>query len=98
MESERRNAHNPPPHECRNEKGNMKESRLSQDDLDALQTSGLHRKTPFGVRDVSRTQMSIARYYGGITYNGDHFTYFAECDELVRDDALKFLKGRKRKA
>jgi len=35
----------------------------------------LHRKTPFGICNVRMTQFSIARFYGGIKYNGESFTY-----------------------
>lgn len=44
-------------------------------------------------RHVSQTQMSIARYYGGMTINGEMYTYFPETDELVSEYALKVLKG-----
>lgn len=37
---------------------------------------------------VSKTQLSIARYYGGITYNGDYYYYLPFLDELVRSDVF----------
>lgn len=47
--------------------------------------------------NVSQTQLSIARYYGGIKINGNHYTYMPT-DELIRDDVLKFVtKLRKAK-
>lgn len=57
----------------------------------------LHRKTPFIIQNVSMTQLSIARHYGGITYNGDAYTYNPKTDELIRNDFLKW-KQRQGKA
>jgi len=80
-------------------------SYLSDAEVDALQGSGLSRATPFAVRGVSDTMFSIARYYGGLKYNGQHYTYFADTDELIRDDVLVFVqklrkpkRGRKKGA
>ncbi len=57
----------------------------------------LDRSTPFGVRGVSNSQFSIARYYGGVTFNGQRYTYLPETDELIRDDVLRWLTSKKRK-
>jgi hypothetical protein len=66
--------------------------------LDNLADCPLSRATPFGVRNVSQTQFSVARYTGAIIYNGQRYTYFADCDELVRDDVLKWMnKNQKAK-
>lgn len=37
------------------------------------------------------SQFSIARFYGGMKFNGHHYTiaYDEECQPLVRDDVLK---------
>lgn len=40
---------------------------------------------------VSHTQLSIARHYGGIVFNGQHYTYMPATDELIRDDVLKLV-------
>lgn len=56
-------------------------------DLDACP---LHRKTPFGVTNVSMTQLSIARYYGTINFNGFKYIYHPMTDELIREDVLKW--------
>lgn len=61
-----------------------------------LDSCPLHRKTPFGMTNVSMTQLSIARHYGCIRYNGDQYTYFPDTDELVRDDVLKWQRKQKR--
>ncbi len=42
-----------------------------------------------GWRNVMMTQLSIARFSGGITYNGKHYVYNPQADELVRGDILK---------
>ena len=65
-------------------------------ELSAINASELDRDTPYGIRNVSQTQFSISRYYGGCTYNGRRYTYFAEFDELIRDDVLAWIvKHRK---
>lgn len=66
-------------------------SYLTQEELDAVNASDLPRKTPFVIRGVSQSQFSIARYYGGLKFNGSDYTYFPEADELVRDDVVKFI-------
>jgi hypothetical protein len=48
---------------------------------------------PIGYMEVSRTQLSIARHYGGITVQGHHYTYFPAHDELWRDDVLRLVEG-----
>lgn len=58
--------------------------------LDDVHLCGLHRRTPYGMTNVSMTQFSIARHYGGIKFNGDSYTYFPHCDELIRDDVLRW--------
>jgi hypothetical protein len=57
----------------------------------------LSRKTPYGMTNVSMTQLSVARYYGGCNFNGQTYTYFPDTDELVRDDVLSWSKGKKAK-
>lgn len=63
--------------------------------LDDIKDCPLCRKTPFGVREVSQTQFSVARYAGGMIYNGQHYTYFPASDELIRDNVLKWLKNQR---
>ena len=65
--------------------------------LDGLEDCPLSRATPFGMTDVSKTQFSIARHYGGITFNGAKYTYIPTTDELIRDDVLKWKKKNKRR-
>ena len=63
--------------------------------LSGLESCPLHRRTPFGIRGVSMTQLSIARHSGCIIYNGDRYTYFPDTDELVRDDVLECQRKKK---
>lgn len=60
--------------------------------LTGLDDCPLHRKTPFGMTNVSMTQMSIARYFGGIKVNGYDYIYNPMTDELIRSDVLKWKK------
>ncbi len=64
--------------------------------LKGLEDCPLHRKTPFGIEGVSTSQFSIARYYGGIRFNGERYTYFSDTDELVRDDVLMWQKKQRK--
>ena len=52
----------------------------------------LHRKSVYGIANVRQTQMSIARHYGGMTLNGEYYTYLPATDELIRDDVRKWLQ------
>jgi hypothetical protein len=70
----------------------MSTSELSESEIEALGKSNLDRSKPFAIRNVMMTQMSIARHYGAITYNGTLYVYYPETDELIRDDVCKWLK------
>lgn len=63
--------------------------------LDVQQALDIPGK-PLGWRNVSMTQLSIARWSGCVTVNGDLFTYFPQTDELIRDDVLKAIAKHKR--
>ena len=67
-------------------------------DLLGVEACGLHRRTPYGMTNVRMTQLSIARHYGGCTYQGDSYTYLPHTDELIRDDVLKWQRKQKRAA
>lgn len=57
-------------------------------------TNDLHK--PERYYNVSHTQMSIARYYGGIRVNGVAYVYDPTKDELIRSDVLKREQKAKR--
>ena len=57
----------------------------------------LHQRSAWLYQRVSQTQLSIARHYGGITVNGEHYVYCPPTDELIRGDVLKAL-GKLRKS
>jgi hypothetical protein len=44
---------------------------------------------PEKIYNVSMGQLIIARYYGGINYNGRAYIYNPEDDTLTREDVLK---------
>ena len=60
--------------------------------LEGIENCQLHTRTPYGMTNISMTQLSIARYYGGIKYNGESYTYLPLTDELIRDDVLKWKR------
>ena len=47
--------------------------------------------------NVSMTQLSIARHYGGTKVQGKYFVYNPTDDSLIREDVVKWIK-RHRKA
>lgn len=69
---------------------------LSDDELDAIQL--LDSDTPYMIRGISQGMFSLARHYGGMTYQGRSYQYMPETDECVRADVVKFVaKMRKAK-
>lgn len=69
---------------------------MTEAEIDALQSTKLDRATPFAISGVSLSQLSIARHYGGCTFQGRSYIYLPETDELLRDDVVKWLaKHRK---
>lgn len=71
---------------------------LQKGEEEFLATSKLSRATPYVIRGVRNSQLSIARLSGGITYNGAYFTYVPHTDELIRDDVVKALVTRRERA
>ncbi len=69
---------------------------MTSEEIDALQATKLDRATPFVICGVSRSQLSIARFYGGCKFQGRNYYYIQPTDELLRDDVVKWLaKHRK---
>jgi len=67
-----------------------KDATKKQSILMELDDCPLHRDSPYGVTNVSHTQLSIARYYGAINFNGFKYIYHPMTDELIREDVLKW--------
>jgi hypothetical protein len=65
--------------------------------LNAPEIRALHRKTPYVIEGVSHGMFSVARHYGGASFNGSHYVYNPTNDTLVRDDVLKVAAKLKRK-
>jgi hypothetical protein len=53
---------------------------------------------PLAYANVSYTQLSIARHYGGCKVQGRHFIYNPIDDSLIREDVVKWLAKQERKA
>jgi len=70
-------------------------SYLTDAELAALQESSLDPFTPFVIGDVSCTQLSIARHYGGCTYGGREYFYIPTTDELMREDVVRWITARR---
>lgn len=62
---------------------------------DLIESSKLHRRTPFAIHPCMGTHFSIARLSGCIKFNGDGYTYFPSTDELIRDDVLRLISKNK---
>jgi len=70
-------------------------SYLTADEVQAAQT--LHKRAPYALCNVSRGFFSIARHYGGCTFQGCHYTYMPGHDECVRDDVLRLVTKLRKK-
>jgi hypothetical protein len=69
---------------------------MTEEEIVAMQATKLDRETPFVIRGVSRSQLSIARFCGGCKFQGRTYTYIPTTDELLRDDVVEWLaKHRK---
>ena len=69
---------------------------MTAEEIDALQATNLDVATPFVICGVSRSQLSIALFYGGCKFRGRNYIYIPTTDELLRDDVVKWLaKHRK---
>lgn len=60
--------------------------------LAACAALGLASDAQIGWRNVSDTQLSIARYSGGMAFMGWTFTYFPADDSLWRDDVVRAIR------
>lgn len=69
-------------------------SYMTEDEVQAAQA--LHKRAPFALCNVSHGYFSIARHYGGLTFQGCGYTYMNGHDECIRDDVLKFVAKRRK--
>lgn len=75
----------------------MNSSHISDDEMLYLGLAIPNPSTPLVIAGVSKSQFSIALYYGGCMLNGHEYTYFPDTDELIRKDVLKELEAYRRK-
>ena len=69
---------------------------LTADEVQAAEQK-LHQRAPYALCNVSMGFFSIARHYGGLTYQGCHYTYVQGHDECVRDDVLRLVTKLRKK-
>lgn len=70
----------------------------TDEELSTFSEANRDKASPFVIKNVSSSQLSIARHYGAIKFNSHTYKYMPETDELIRDDCLRFLqKIRKKK-
>jgi len=75
----------------------MSASHMTDAEIAALNDSALPRDAPFLIRGVTTSHLSIARHYGGCTFNGRHYVYVPPTDELIRKDVMGWLARYRRK-
>ena len=68
---------------------------LTDSELEAIKS--LPQSTPYVIQGVSLGFFSIARRYGGMTIQGDRYSYMPTTDECVRNDVVRFVKKLRRK-
>jgi hypothetical protein len=52
-------------------------------------------REPLAYADISNTQLSVFRHYGGGSVNGHAFYYVPETDELLRHDVIKWIERQR---
>jgi len=68
---------------------------LTAEEVAAAQS--LHKRAPYAITGISTSMFSVARHYGGMTFQGCGYTYMPEHDECVRDDVLQLATKMRRK-
>ena len=58
----------------------------------------LSRDTALAIGNVSCSQLSIVRYYGGVIYNGKQYIYVPEIDAIIREDVHKWAMQEMKQA
>ena len=57
----------------------------------------LKTDAPFAIDNVTMTQFSIARHYGGISFKGYQYNYLDTEDILIRQDVEKVLRDKSKR-
>lgn len=57
-----------------------------------LERCPLSKETVLAISNVSYSYFSVARYSGGIIYQGKHYIYEPTIDALIRSDVYKWAK------
>lgn len=70
---------------------------MTNDECRLAWADGMAEQPPILYRNVSQTQLSIARHSGAAIVNGKRYVY-TEADELIREDVLKWLKKHRKAA
>jgi hypothetical protein len=66
-------------------------------DLDLIGCD-LPTDSPYVINGVMNMQFSIARFYGGVKFNGYSYTYSPVDDQLVRRDVLAWITKQRKAA
>lgn len=53
---------------------------------------------PEEIHNVSESQLSVARHFGGTYFRGVHYTYDPSSDKLIRSDILRAREAEAAKA
>ena len=70
-------------------------SYLTDDELAAIQH--MDRSTPYVITGISKGFFSVARHYGGMTYQGREYVYIPPTDECIRMDVIKAVAKMRKK-
>jgi hypothetical protein len=71
-------------------------SYLTAEEVQAAQS--LHNRAPYAICSVSKGFFSIARHYGGMTFEGCRYVYMDGHDECVREDVLRLVTKLRKKS
>jgi len=58
---------------------------------------GFNESERYMYGNVSQTQFSIARHYGGVRINGKYFDYVTDGDLLIREDVFSWIARQMKK-
>lgn len=75
----------------------MNESYFTEQEYLTLLLDHVDGSAPISISHVSQTQLSVARHYGGCTYDGKPYIYNYNTDELIREDIMKAVEKMRKK-